>query len=105
MSHEQEMAQIFKVLSDENRIRILKQLQTGEKCGCELLEELKITQPTLSHHMKILCDAGLVTSRKAGKWIYYTRQAETLDRIGACLQALGHTTPTDDLATDCRCRE
>ena len=55
--------------------------------------------------MKILCDAGLVTSRKAGKWIYYTRQAETLDRIGACLQALGHTTPTDDLATDCHCRE
>ena len=98
-------AVIFKAFCDENRIKILQLLQGDEKCACKLLEELNITQPTLSHHMKILCDAGLVTSRKAGKWIYYTRQAETLDRIGACLQALGHTTPTDDLATDCRCRE
>ena len=59
--------------------------------------------------LKALADANrlhiLELLGKAGKWIYYTRQAETLDRIGACLQALGHTTPTDDLATDCHCRE
>ena len=55
--------------------------------------------------MKILCDAGLVTSRKAGKWIYYTRRAETLDRIGACLQALGRSTTTNHPAANCHCHE
>ena len=98
-------AKVMKAFCDENRLTVLQLLCTGEKCACRLQDALSIGQSTLSHHMKILCDAGLVTSRKAGKWIYYTRQAETLDRIGACLQALGHTTPTDDLATDCHCRE
>ncbi|MGN0182799.1 MAG: ArsR/SmtB family transcription factor [Candidatus Ornithomonoglobus sp.] len=64
-------AEIFKSFCDENRIRILEMLQTGEKCGCKLLEELNVTQPTLSHHMKILCDAGIVDSRKEGKWTHY----------------------------------
>ena len=64
-------AGIFKAFCDENRIRILEMLQTGEKCGCKLLEELNVTQPTLSHHMKILCDAGIVDSRKDGKWTHY----------------------------------
>lgn len=66
-----ETAEIFKAFCDENRIRILEMLQTGEKCGCKLLEELNVTQPTLSHHMKILCDAGIVESRKEGKWTHY----------------------------------
>lgn len=47
-------------------------LKGGEKCGCHLLEELNITQPTLSHHMKILCDAGIVDSCKEGKWMHYS---------------------------------
>jgi ArsR family transcriptional regulator len=46
-------------------------LQSGEKCACDLLEQLEISQPTLSHHMKILCDSGIVTPRKEGKWTYY----------------------------------
>ncbi|MGN0179433.1 MAG: ArsR/SmtB family transcription factor [Monoglobaceae bacterium] len=66
-----ETAEIFKAFCDENRIRILEILQTGEKCGCKLLEELNVTQPTLSHHMKILCDSGIVDSRKEGKWTHY----------------------------------
>ncbi|MCI5893599.1 MAG: metalloregulator ArsR/SmtB family transcription factor [Clostridiales bacterium] len=66
-----ETAEVFKAFCDENRIRILEVLQTGEKCGCKLLEELNVTQPTLSHHMKILCDAGIVDSRKEGKWTHY----------------------------------
>ena len=65
-------AAIFKAFCDENRIRILEQLLTGEKCACVLLESLHITQPTLSHHMKILCDANIVTSRKEGKWTHYS---------------------------------
>ena len=77
---EQHISHIFKALADENRIRILKLLRGGEKCACKLLEELDISQPTLSHHMKILCDAGLVIGRKEGKWMHYT-----LCREGICV--------------------
>ena len=62
---------IFKAFCDENRLKILEQLRTGEKCACKLLDELQITQPTLSHHMKILCDSGIVEGRKEGKWTHY----------------------------------
>ena len=63
---------IFKALCDENRVQIFRLLQNGEKCACKLLEAMQCTQPTLSHHMKILCDCGLVTARKAAKWSYYS---------------------------------
>ncbi len=65
-------AKIFKAFCDENRLRILAMLQSGEKCACVLLEKMNITQPTLSHHMKILCDSGIVSFRKEGKWTYYS---------------------------------
>lgn len=69
---ERRTAAVFKALCDENRIRILKLLTGGEKCACKLLDELSVTQPTLSHHMKILCDSGIVSGRKEGKWMYYS---------------------------------
>ena len=68
---ERKTALIFKAFCDENRIRILNLLRGGEKCACRLLEELSISQPTLSHHMKILCDSGIVVGRKEGKWMHY----------------------------------
>ena len=67
---------LIKALADENRLGILELLQGGEKCGCVLLEELRITQPTLSHHMKILCDTGIVDSCKDGKWMHYSLSLE-----------------------------
>jgi len=63
---------IFKALCDENRISILKLLQNGECCACELLEKMQLSQPTLSHHMKILCDSGIVIGKKQGKWMHYS---------------------------------
>lgn len=69
---EKKTATIFKAFCDENRIRILDMLSTGEKCACRLLEEIDVTQPTLSHHMKILCDSGIVVGRKEGKWTHYS---------------------------------
>lgn len=63
---------IFKALADSNRLEIMELLLNGEKCGCELLEKLNIGQPTLSHHMRILCESGLVRARKEGKWMYYS---------------------------------
>lgn len=66
----------IKALSDENRLAIMLSLQHGEKCACILLEELNISQPTLSHHMKILCDSNLVNARRSGKWTYYSISRE-----------------------------
>ncbi len=70
------ISEIFKALGDENRVQIMIMLSQGEKCACKLLEELKVSQPTLSHHMKILCDSGLVSCRKDGKWMHYSISAE-----------------------------
>lgn len=66
-----EAVKIFKALGDENRIRILELIGSNQICACRLLEHLHIGQPTLSHHMKILCESGIVDSTKEGKWIYY----------------------------------
>ena len=62
--NEIDVALVCKALSDSNRLKIVEMLSDGEKCGCKLLEAFEITQPTLSHHMKILCDCGLVETRK-----------------------------------------
>ncbi len=72
---------LFKALADENRLEIMRLLQGGEKCGSVLLEALEITQPTLSHHMKILCDAALVEARKQGTWMYYSLSEEGAARL------------------------
>jgi ArsR family transcriptional regulator len=65
-------SKVFRAFSDENRLRILELLREGEQCACILLEDLSINQPTLSHHMKILCASGIVTGRRVGKWVYYS---------------------------------
>lgn len=98
---ERKTAAIFKAFCDENRIRILKRLITGEKCACELLEEINITQPTLSHHMKILCDSGIVVGRKEGKWIYYSISSEGAAYAMKCLQALTTVTGTKEGTSCC----
>ena len=67
-----DVALICKALSDSNRLQIVQMLADGEKCGCKLLEAFSITQPTLSHHMRILCECGLVQARKEGKWQHYS---------------------------------
>ncbi len=67
-----DIAIICKALGDNNRLQIITMLSDGEKCGCKLLEAFDITQPTLSHHMKILCECGLVNDRKEGKWHHYS---------------------------------
>ncbi len=79
---------VFKAFCDENRIKILQLLSGGEKCACKLLEEMNITQPTLSHHMKILCDSGIVESRKEGKWMYYSISEEGTEYARKCFEQL-----------------
>ena len=68
-----ELQQILKALSDETRLKIFSMLKDKELCGYLILDKLQITQPTLSYHMKILCDCGLVEYKKDWKWMYYTQ--------------------------------
>ncbi len=83
-----ENAKVFKAFCDENRLMILEMLQSGEKCACILLERLEIVQSTLSHHMKILVDSGLVAARKEGKWTYYSFSPAGVHRAKTLLAAL-----------------
>ena len=73
---DKKIAKMFKALCDENRIKILKLLRSGEKCACHLNDEINVTQPTISHHMKVLCDSGIVIGRKEGKWMHYSISSE-----------------------------
>lgn len=83
-----DVAVICKALGDNNRLQIVQMLSDGEKCGCKLLEAFEITQPTLSHHMKILCECGLVNDRKEGKWHHYSLNCETLQGFKGFIEGL-----------------
>ena len=76
-----EAANLFKLFSDSNRLIILSMLSLGELCACKILEELNITQPTLSHHMKVLCDCGLVNARRDGKWMHYSLSSGNINKV------------------------
>ena len=89
---------IFKALCDENRVQIFRLLQGGERCACELLDEMQLSQPTLSHHMKILCDSGLVVGRKEGKWMHYSISAEGAKVAMDCLKEI-----TAVNISECKC--
>ena len=71
MSYE-EYAKIAKALSEPKRVKILDMLSCGEMCACDILEHFDVTQPTLSHHINVLANAGLVTSVKSGTWQHYS---------------------------------
>lgn len=83
-----DIALICKALGDSNRLKIVQMLSDGEKCGCKLLESINITQPTLSHHMRILCECGLVNDRKDGKWHHYSLNCEILKGYKAFIHNL-----------------
>lgn len=78
------MAAMFKALADPTRLRLLSHVTAQgcqDVCACNLTEELGITQPTVSHHMKKLVDAGLVTREQRGKWAHYSVVPEALDQL------------------------
>ena len=84
---------ICKALSDTNRLQIVELLTQGEQCACELLEHFRITQPTLSHHMKVLAECGLLTSRREGVRTFYSLNCGTLGEFREYIAGL-----------ECRCR-
>ena len=94
-------ARVFKAFCDENRLQILRLLQSGEKCACVLLETLSVSQPTLSHHMKILVESGVVKARRAGKWTHYSLHPAGCQQAVQMLRAL--TTETEAAAVPQNC--
>ena len=83
-----EIAQVFKALSDPTRVRLLSIVaahEGGEACVCDLTEPVGLSQPTVSHHLKLLVDAGLLTREQRGKWAYYSLVPGALNRLGVLL--------------------
>ncbi|MDE8039169.1 metalloregulator ArsR/SmtB family transcription factor [Erysipelothrix rhusiopathiae] len=72
---------IFKVLSDDTRLKIIEMLSTEELCACHILEDFDITQPTLSYHMKMLVESGLVSSKKDGNWTRYSLNDQVFEDL------------------------
>ena len=81
-------AKVFKAFCDVNRLQILELLRTGEKCACVILENLNISQSTLSYHMKILCESGIVVGRNEGKWTHYSIDNKGCERAKNLLDIL-----------------
>lgn len=79
---------LFKALSDVTRLKIIDLLSDGEYCACELLTAFNITQPTLSYHMKILSESGLVVSVRKGAWTRYSLSPERIDELKAFIDKL-----------------
>ena len=82
------LAHIFKALGDPTRVRLLSLIaatEGGEACICDLIEPVALSQPTVSHHMKLLVDAGLVTREQRGKWAYYRVADQTLISIAQAI--------------------
>jgi len=97
-----ENALLFKALSDPNRLMIVDMLSCGELCACIILEKFQITQPTLSHHMKTLCESGLVNGRKDGKWMYYSLNDEAILSFRGFLETVT-TEKQDCICNDAIC--
>lgn len=99
-----EIAKVFKAFCDENRLQILEMLRSGEKCACKLLDDLRIGQSTLSHHMKILCDSGIVQGRKEGKWVHYSIDPAGAERAQKLLAQQVVLTTLCVHGEDCCCK-
>ena len=99
-NHEED-ARVFKALCDEKRLRIIELLRGGEKCACELLEHMDIGQSSLSYHMKILVESGMVDARQEGKWTHYSICREGCNEAAALLDILTRTALSDHSNDKC----
>ena len=92
-------AKMLRAMSDPKRLRIVDMLSCGELCACKILEEFHITQPTLSHDMKVLGEAGIVQQKREGKNIYYSLNSEALAAMHQMLGQMFEDKP------DCICHQ
>jgi ArsR family transcriptional regulator len=94
-----EYVPVFKALSDETRLKIIDMLSCGEMCACDILEEFSLSQSTLSYHMKILSESGLINAVRDGAWMRYTLNKEKTDAVLALL------TEITSEKEDCICKK
>lgn len=92
---------LFHALSDETRLSILQRLRFGERCVCDLTDALDAAQSRLSFHLKVLKDAGLVTDRREGRWMYYTLNSEALGEVAELVEALASTPSQAERKSGC----
>lgn len=76
-----DLAQFYKALGDETRLKIIELLFNKELCVCEIFESFNLSQPAISHHLRILKQAGVVNDNRVGKWIYYGLNPDTLTKV------------------------
>jgi ArsR family transcriptional regulator len=98
MDYYVENTKVFKALGDPKRAMIVDMLSCGELCACNILEKFDMSQSTLSHHMKLLRECGLVKAREEGKWTYYSLDADAVQKAGHFLRTI--TSEKDE----CICR-
>lgn len=92
-------ASICKAMSDEKRVKIVHILSCGELCACDLLDYFNLSQPTLSHHLAILVDSGLVVARNEGKWTHYSLRKETFTFLDRFIKGLSNN------SGECLCKK
>lgn len=94
---EKYMSELFKAMSDENRLKILSLLIAGETCGCTLIDKLPISQPTLSYHLKSLTEAKITIAKKEGVWVKHTVDIAKIDEMIQFLNQLKETSVSCNL--------
>ncbi len=96
---------LLSALADERRLRIVEILRDGERCVCQIQPALGISQPLLSHHLRVLREAGLVRDRRQGRWIHYALVPEAMEALRAWAATVGEDADTaagGACATACR---
>ena len=94
-------ARLFHALSDETRLCILQRLRLEERCVCDLTDALDAAQSRLSFHLKVLKDAGLVTDRREGRWMYYTLNREALSEVAELVEELAASPSAAERKSGC----
>ena len=97
----QRATRLFHALSDPTRLSILERLRFGERCVCDLTDALDAAQSRLSFHLKVLKEAGLVTDRKDGRWMYYTLNTEALAEASELIDALASAPTASERRSGC----
>jgi ArsR family transcriptional regulator, arsenate/arsenite/antimonite-responsive transcriptional repressor len=92
---------LFHALSDGTRLSILRRLRLGERCVCDLTDVLDAAQSRLSFHLKVLKEAGFVTDRREGRWMYYTLNTDTLAEVGELIDAMAAVPSAAERRGDC----
>lgn len=92
---------LFHALSDDMRLRIIERLSAGEQCVCDLTEAFKTGQSRLSFHLRVLKDAGLVTDRPEGRWIYYSINEEAIRELEDLIAWIKESRPMGTASSPC----